>query len=100
MERPSFTVGIEEEYMLIDPLTRDLISDPDPAMFERCHEILGDRVTLELLRSQIEVSTRPYSSLTALGEDLRYLRRTVVEVARQHGMDVIAASTHPFAPVD
>lgn len=97
MDRPSFTIGIEEEYMLIDPQTRDLVNDPDPAMYERCHEILGDRVTHEILRAQIEVSTRPYSSVQAVGEDLRYLRRTVIEVAREHGMEVIAASTHPFA---
>ena len=97
MDRPSFTVGIEEEYMLVDPETRDLVSDPDPAMFDRCQELLGERVTHELLRSQIEVSTRPYSSITALGDDLRFLRRTVIGVAREYGMEVIAASTHPFA---
>ncbi|MDE0188081.1 MAG: glutamate-cysteine ligase family protein, partial [bacterium] len=74
LQRPSFTVGIEEEYMLIDPQTRDLISDPDPAMFAKCQELLGERVTHELLRSQIEVSTRPYSSIAALGDDLRRLR--------------------------
>jgi len=97
LQRPSFTVGIEEEYMLIDPQTRDLISDPDPDMFARCQELLGDRVTHELLRSQIEVNTRPYSSITALGEDLRHLRGTVVSTAREFGMEVIASSTHPFA---
>lgn len=97
LQRPSFTLGIEEEYMLIDPETRNLVSDPDPAMFARCKELLGDRVTHELLRSQIEVSTRPYSSLYALGEDLARLRRTVVQTAREYGMGVIASSTHPFA---
>ncbi len=97
MDRPSFTVGIEEEYMLIDPQTRNLVTDPDPDLFDRCQELLGDRVTHELLRSQIEVSTRPYSSIDALGQDLRYLRRTVIGVAREYGMEVIAASTHPFA---
>ena len=75
LQKPAFTVGIEEEYMLIDPETRDLVSDPDPGMFDRCRELLGDQVTHELLRSQIEVSTKPFSSLGALGEDLRYLRR-------------------------
>ena len=97
LPRPSFTVGIEEEYMLVDPQTRNLVSDPDPAMFDRCQELLGDRVTHELLRSQIEVCTRPYSSITALGEDLRHLRRTVVSAAREYGMEIIASSTHPFA---
>ncbi len=97
LQRPSFTMGIEEEYMLVDPATRDLVSDPDPAMFEKCKELLGDQVTHELLRSQIEVSTRPYSSLTALGADLARLRSAVITTARDHGMEVIASSTHPFA---
>ena len=97
LQRPSFTMGIEEEYMLVDPETRDLVSDPDPAMFDRCKELLGDRVTHELLRSQIEVSTSPYSSITALGEDLKRLRRAVISTAGEYGMGVIASSTHPFA---
>lgn len=97
MQRPSFTMGIEEEYMLVDPETRNLISDPDPAMFDRCKELLGDRVTHELLRSQIEISTKPCNNLAELSEDLRRLRKTVVDVARDHDMAVIASSTHPFA---
>ncbi len=97
LQRPSFTLGIEEEYMLVDPQTRDLISDPDPAMFGRCKELLGERVTHELLRSQIEVSTNPFASLQDLGENLRYLRKTVVDTAGEYGMAVIASSTHPFA---
>lgn len=97
LQRPSFTLGIEEEYMLVDPQTRDLISDPDPAMFDKCKEILGERVTHELLRSQIEVSTSPFASLQDLGEDLRNLRKTVVDTAGEYGMAVIASSTHPFA---
>ncbi len=97
LQRPSFTMGIEEEYMLVDPKTRNLVSDPDPAMFDKCKELLGDQVTHELLRSQIEVSTRPYSSLTALGADLARLRKTVISTAQEYGMGVIASSTHPFA---
>lgn len=97
LQRPSFTLGIEEEYMLVDPVTRDLISDPEPAMFARCKELLGERVTHELLRSQIEVSTSPFASLQDLGKDLRHLRKTVVDTAGEFGMAVIASSTHPFA---
>lgn len=97
LQRPSFTMGIEEEFMLIDPETRNLVSDPDPGMFDRCKELLGERVTHELLRSQIEISTKPCNDLSELGEDLRRLRRVVVSTAQEHGMAVIASSTHPFA---
>ncbi|MCQ3803619.1 MAG: carboxylate-amine ligase [bacterium] len=97
LQRPSFTMGIEEEYMLVDSQTRNLVTDPDPAMFDKCRELLGERVTHELLRSQIEISTKPCSSLSELGHDLRRLRRAVIDTAREYGMLVIASSTHPFA---
>lgn len=41
LRKPWFATGIKEEYMLVDPVTRDLISDPDPEMFDRCKEIRG-----------------------------------------------------------
>ena len=85
LQRPSFTMGIEEEYMLVDSQTRNLVTDPDPAMFDKCRELLGERVTHELLRSQIEISTKPCSSLSELGHDLRRLRRAVIDTAGSTG---------------
>ncbi len=95
--RPSFTLGVEEEYLLVDPITRDLVDDPPAELMIRCEEILGPQVTAEFLRAQIEVGTRVCADIAELREDLQRLRRTVIEVAESHGVAVIAASTHPFA---
>jgi carboxylate-amine ligase len=97
MNAPSFTVGIEEEYLLIDPETRNLITEAPPTMMSECEALLEGQVTPEFLQCQIEVGTRVSASLGAAREDLARLRRTVSQVARQHGLEMIAASTHPFA---
>jgi carboxylate-amine ligase len=90
-------VGIEEEYLLVDLSTRDLIKEAPPAMLPECERRLKGQVTPEFLQSQIEVGTRVFSSMSAAREDLAHLRRTVSDVAREHGLAIVAASTHPFA---
>ncbi len=94
---PSFTVGIEEEYLLIDPKTRNLIAEAPPTMMSECEALLEGQVTPEFLQCQIEIGTRVYDSLDGARDDLARLRRTVSKVARDHGLEIIAASTHPFA---
>ena len=97
MKTPSFTVGIEEEYMLVDPVTRNLISETPSSMLPRCEELLEGRVSPEFLQCQIEVGTRVCASVEEARNDLAHLRRTVARVAGEHGLRMIAASTHPFA---
>ncbi len=95
--KPSFTMGIEEEYLLVDCTTRDLASDPPPELLAQCEDRLGGRVTAEFMRSQIEVGTRVCNSIGEARGELQELRGTVAEVAGQFGLAPIAASTHPFA---
>lgn len=97
MQRPPFTIGIEEEYLLVDPVTRNLVEDPPADVMQECRDALGPQVTHEFLKAQIEVATRVSSTVAEASEDLRRLRRTVCEIAERHGMRAIAASTHPFA---
>ncbi len=94
---PSFSLGIEEEYLLVDRQTRDLVPDPPPAMLEECQKRLEGRVSPEFLRCQIEVGTRVCSNFAEARADLAELRATVAEVAGRHGLAPIAAATHPFA---
>jgi len=94
---PNFTVGIEEEYLLIDPKTRNLIAEAPPTMMSECEALLEGQVTPEFLQCQIEIGTRVCESLNDARDDLSRLRRTVSKVARNHGLEIIAASTHPFA---
>lgn len=94
---PSFTVGIEEEYMLVDIETRDLVADPPPDMMSECRELLEGQVSPEFLRAQIEVGTRVSATVADARRDLARLRRAVADVAHRYGMAPIAASTHPIA---
>lgn len=97
MPQPSFTIGIEEEYLLVDAQSRDLIHEAPPTMLTACEKALEGQVTPEFLQCQIEVGTRVCASIAEARNDLAHLRKTVAGVARDHGLAMIAASTHPFA---
>jgi carboxylate-amine ligase len=94
---PRLTVGIEEEYLLVDRASRDLAAAPPDSMLAECEELLEGRVSPEFLRAQIEVGTRPATTVAEAGADLAHLRSTVARVSEAHGLAPIAASTHPFA---
>jgi carboxylate-amine ligase len=94
---PAFTLGIEEEYLLVDRDSRDLVRDPPASLLAECQASLSGQVTAEFMRSQIEVATRVCGSLGEAASDLARLRATVAAVAGRHGLAPIAASTHPFA---
>lgn len=93
---PAFTLGVEEEYLLVDRATRDLVADPPKSMMEECESLLEGRVSPEFLRSQIEVETRVCETVAEARAELAHLRRTVAQVAGRHGCAPIASSTHPF----
>ncbi len=95
--RPRFTVGIEEEYMLVDIETRELVKDPPPQLMSECSDLLKGQVSPEFLRGQIEVGTRVSSTIDEARRDLAQLRKGVAGVAKRYGFAPIAASTHPFA---
>ena len=97
IREPSFTVGIEEEYLLVDKETRDLAPEPPPALLTKCEEALRGQVSPEFLRSQIEVGTRVCHSVQEARAELAHLRGTVAAIADEFGLAPIAASTHPFA---
>lgn len=92
-----FTVGIEEEYLVVDRSTRNLIHEAPPEMMERCRERLGEQVTTELMQCQIEIGTGVAHTMQEARADLARLRRGVSDTVREYGFEIIAASTHPFA---
>ena len=94
----AITLGVEEEFFLVDPETRDLLADPDPAIFEAFEAASGPhKVVRELLRAQVETNTRVCGSVAELREALQETRGIVVHGAGRHGAAAMAASTHPFA---
>ena len=92
-----YTLGIEEEYQIIDPETRALCSRAGDVL-RRARQALGeDRVVPELRASQLEALTPVCSTLAQAREELLRLRRGVIEAAEVEGVRVAAASTHPFS---
>ncbi|TVQ50638.1 MAG: carboxylate-amine ligase [Gammaproteobacteria bacterium] len=97
ISEPEFTLGIEEEYLLVDRDSRDLAGDHCGAIIEACTARCEGQVGPELLKPQIEVGTRVCHSIAEARENLAHLRATVAACAAEYGLAPIAASTHPFA---
>ncbi len=96
-ERPSLTIGVEEEYFVVDRSTRDLVSDLPDAVLARLEKPPVGMTSPEFLRSQIEIGTPVCANVTELAEYLAVMRRFVSDTVEEHGMAIISASTHPFA---
>ncbi|MFC5359916.1 carboxylate-amine ligase [Azospirillum himalayense] len=94
---PAFTLGLEEEYLLVDRNSRDIARNPPDEMLAACQEQAPGQIHPEFLRCQIEVGTPVCSDLKEARAELARLRATVAGVARAHNLAPIAASTHPFA---
>ncbi len=92
---PSYTLGIEEELMIVDAETLDLVNGIE-TMLETMPPTAGD-VKPELMESVLEVSTTPCQNTREAGEQLRELRRVVQATAHEHGLAIGSAGTHPFA---
>jgi len=90
-----FTIGVEEEYMLLDAETGVLRSEVE-RILPVAQAVLGQEVQPELLRSQIEVGTPVRSTLGELRAELSRLRREVLSAAEVAGCRIGAAGTHPF----
>jgi glutamate---cysteine ligase / carboxylate-amine ligase len=90
---PRYTVGVEEELMIVDRSSLDLVN--------AIHSILEDpptgQIQSELLQSVLEIATRPCRGVTEAGEELRSLRAQVRGRAAEHGLLIGSAGTHPFA---
>ena len=97
IKEPSLTIGIEEEYLLVDRGSRDLVSDAPPGLMEEAKKALKDQVSPEFLQCQIEVGTTVCKTVGEARADLLRLRHTLGRIASEHDLAPIAASTHPFA---
>lgn len=95
--REAISIGIEEEYLLIDAETRSLAIRPPGEFMARCKEVLGPRVTHEFLQSQVEIGTGVCRTIAEARAELLELREAIATAAREHGMRMIASSTHPWA---
>jgi len=94
---PPLTLGIEEEYLLVDCETRAVASEPPAELFANLHERTEGHAFPEFLRSQVEVITPVCRSVGEARASVVALRRVVIEEAARYGLAPIAAASHPFS---
>jgi len=93
---PPFTIGIEEELMLLDRSDLSLAQAIE-GILAAVPEDLDGQVKPELMQSVLEIATKPCQNVAEAGEELRKLRRALAEIAEDQGLCVAASGTHPFA---
>jgi carboxylate-amine ligase len=94
---PSYTLGIEEELMIVDDETLDLSNSIERLLADLSEVPTDGEVKPELMEGVCEIATTPVKNTAEAGAQLRALRRTVNEVAQRHGLAIGSAGTHPFA---
>ncbi|MEY3432412.1 MAG: hypothetical protein RL131_348 [Bacteroidota bacterium] len=91
-----FTVGIEEEYMVIDPHSKELVSHEQRIVVEG-QKIISEKVKAEMHQAVVEVGTDVCTTIDEAKEDIYHLRKTIKEIAQSLGYSMGAAGTHPFS---
>ncbi len=96
MIKVPLTLGVEEEYQIVDPVTRDLAPHFE-ALQASGGSLLGEQLKPEMLQSQLEVGTEICRDVVEVRQELMRLRKTVDNVAQEQGYRILAASSHPFS---
>ena len=93
---PPFTIGVEEELMILDPEGWGLAQAIEELLADVPPEFDG-QVKPELFQAVLEIATKPCADIAAAARELTALRETVIEVTGRRGLTIAAAATHPFA---
>ena len=91
-----FTLGIEEEYQVIDPKTLELTSHRQKIV-EEADKVMKDQVKAEMHQAVVEVGTKICNDINDAREQLTFLRKNICEIAKSLGYRIAAAGTHPFS---
>ncbi len=91
-----FTLGIEEEFQIVDPISGELRSQVSEIL-EEGKLLLGEKIKPEMIQSMIEVGTGICANIREAREDLSKLRCIISGLARKKNLAIVAASTHPFS---
>jgi carboxylate-amine ligase len=92
-----YTLGVEEEYMLLDPESFDLVQHIETVLDAVEGDALGERINAELMQSVLEIATPVCATAGDVMRELSMLRSYVRDVGRDHGLRVGSAGTHPFS---
>ncbi len=91
-----FTMGIEEEFQIVDPQTRELRSHV-VEMLEEGTMLLGEQIKPEMIQSMVEVGTGICKNIDEARTDITRLRSIISSLANKNGLVIVAASTHPIS---
>ena len=91
-----YTLGIEEEFQIVDPATRELRSHVSEILAEG-RMLLGEQIKPEMIQSTVEVGTGVCRNIQEARAEIIRLRSIVSHLARKQGLAIVAASTHPFS---
>jgi carboxylate-amine ligase len=91
-----FTLGIEEEYQVIDPVTRELVSHDQKIVIEAA-KVLNEQVKAEMHQAVVEVGTNICNNITEARTEITHLRKSISDIAIDLGFRIGAAGTHPFS---
>ncbi len=94
-----FTIGVEEEFQIVDAETREL-SQSVERILPAAQALLGEQVSSELRPSMVETETSVCSSLRELRDELARHRRELAAAAQREGTHIAAGGTHPFAEAE
>src|SRR5579872_1063781 len=97
VNRPSFSIGIEEEYQTVDPVTRDLRSHIHAEIVQKGRLLMAERVKPEMHQSVVEIGTGVCKNIQEADEEIRSIRQQIITLARENGLRLSAGGTHPFA---
>ncbi|RIA08848.1 carboxylate-amine ligase [Flavobacteriaceae bacterium MAR_2010_72] len=91
-----FTLGIEEEYQVIDPVTRELVSHDQKIVIEAAKH-LNEQVKAEMHQAVVEVGTNICQDITEARTEITHLRKSISDISKDLGFRIGAAGTHPFS---
>src|SRR6478672_12721256 len=92
----NFTLGVEEEYMVLDPVTRELKSHEQKIVLEG-QKVIKDKVKAEMHQAVVEVGTDICQNIDEAYKDVSQLRKTISSIASSLGLKIGASGTHPFS---
>jgi glutamate---cysteine ligase / carboxylate-amine ligase len=92
-----FSIGIEEEFQIVDPATGDLRAHIQEMLTQAGRHTLGDQIKPEMMQSMVETTSKVCANISEAREEVLKLRRTISDLANRSGLAIVSAGTHPFS---
>ena len=94
-----FSIGIEEEFQIVDPATGDLRAHIQEMLSQAGRHTMGDQIKPEMMQSMVETTSKVCANMTEAREEVLKLRRTISDLANRSGLAIVSAGTHPLPKI-